>query len=170
MTTFLNYIDTLSIKVISFIVSSEQKRETLHQFVKFALIGVINTAVDFSIYFLLTRYTGFFNVKTHQYTPYGANIISFLIATTFSFYANRSWTFKREDKASLGEAARFYSTTVSGLALNSGLLYILVSLFHFNDLISKVFTTLVTIFWNFLFKKFFVFVPPKVEQEALKVS
>ncbi len=155
------HIDTISFKMISWGVKSPARRESLHQFVKFALIGVVNTAVDFGIYTLLTRYTVAFDYHTAR--KYIANLISFLIATTFSFYANRSWTFRRTDKATLGEATRFYSTTVSGLFLNEILLLIMVRGFGIYDLIAKVFATFVTIFWNFLFKKFWVFTPTKAE-------
>jgi putative flippase GtrA len=159
----LKYIDELTVKLIALVVTSERTRESLHQFVKFALIGVVNTAVDFGIYYMLTRYTTFFDVATPM--RYLANIISFLVATTFSFFANRLWTFGRKDKATVGEAARFYATTLSGLGLSTLLLFVLVSLIGIHDLVAKIFTTIVTIFWNFLLKKFYVFTPT-VDQSA----
>lgn len=152
-------IDGFIDRTIVALVPSQAWQQSLQQFVKFLIIGVANTTIDFGIYYYLTRHIVFFDVATPK--KYLANVISFLVATTFSFFANRNWTFKREDRASLGEAARFYSTTVSGLGLNELLLFILIRSFHVYDLIAKVFATFVTIFWNFLFKKFFVFTPPK---------
>jgi len=153
----LKLFDTALVRVLATFIKTESSRETVRQFIKFALIGVVNTGIDFGIYVILTRF-----IPTA--IPYVlASVISFVIATTFSFFANRTWTFLRTDKATVGEAARFYATTLSGLALNSGLLYVLVRFLGVNDLLSKVFATVVTIFWNFLFKKFYVFVPKKEE-------
>jgi putative flippase GtrA len=159
-TTLIKKFDEVVLGFIAVVVKTPQKQEALHQFVKFALIGVVNTAIDFGIYYMLTRHTALFDVSTwHKYI---ANIISFCIATTFSFFANRVWTFGRKDKATVGEAARFYSTTLSGLVLNSLLLLLLVRVLGIYDLIAKVFSTFVTIFWNFFLKRFWVFTPEEV--------
>jgi putative flippase GtrA len=157
-TSILNFIDAFTLKLIRALIRSPQRQETLHQFIKFGLIGVINTFIDFGIYFMLTRHTHFFGAHLLV-----ANFISFTTGTTFSFFANRTWTFLREDKATINEAVRFYATTISGLLLSQGILFAFLNWFHVYDLIAKAFTTIFTIFWNFLLKKFFVFVPPKAE-------
>ncbi|MBX4198389.1 GtrA family protein [Candidatus Parcubacteria bacterium] len=159
--SLIRHIDAATLRLISFVTTSERTKESLHQFIKFAIIGVFNTFVDFAIYYTLTRHTAFFDVATSM--KYVANAISFIIATTFSFFANRWWTFERKDKATIGEAARFYSTTLSGLVLNIILLAVLIRVFSIHDLIAKVFATIVTVFWNFLFKKFWVFNPNQVQ-------
>jgi putative flippase GtrA len=156
---FLRFIDSLTTRCIRLFVKSERLQQSLHQFVKFALIGIVNTAIDFSIYYVLTRYTAFFDVATPR--KYIANVISFFVATTFSFYSNRTWTFEQKNKATLSEAARFYSTTSTGIILNSILLFILINMFGMYDLVAKVFSTIVTIFWNYFLKRFWVFAPQK---------
>ena|SRR3989338_3161715 len=127
-------------------------RQVTHQFIIFAFIGVINTALDFGLYYTLTRHTLLF--ADHIYV---ATTISFLTATTFSFFANRTWTFKLEGGATVPEALKFYATTGFGLIINLGLLAILIKVFFFHDLVAKVFTTIVVILWNFTLKKFWVF-------------
>jgi putative flippase GtrA len=155
--TALTEIDDFLYSLISRFLHTDKSRQTGHEFVKFAILGVFNTMIDFGIYTLLTRHTAFFDY--HKPTKYLANAISFLIATTFSFYANRTWTFGRTDKPSMGEAARFYTTTLSGLLINSGVLFIGNQIFSINDLLAKVFSTIFSTIWNFTFKKFWVFVP-----------
>jgi putative flippase GtrA len=151
----LSAIDAAVLRMLSLVTKSEKTRESLHQFIKFALIGVVNTVIDFSIYYILTRYTQAFDVAT--YRKYIANVISFFVATTFSFYSNRIWTFEQKNKATFSEAARFYSTTSTGIVLNSLLLFLLINIFTMNDLLAKFFATFVTIFWNYLLKRFWVF-------------
>jgi putative flippase GtrA len=136
---------------------NKKTRDSVHQFIKFALIGFVNTFVDFGIYYLLTRHTSFFYYT--KPTKYLANCISFLTATTMSFFANRAWTFGRRDRATLNEASRFYATTLSGLLINNGILFLLNHYFFVNDLVSKVFSTIFSTVWNFTFKKLWVFVP-----------
>ncbi len=121
----------------------------------FAVIGVINTAIDFSIYILLTRHTRFFDYRTDW--RYAANTISFLTATTFSFFVNRAWTFRRTAAPSWGEALRFYATTLSGLVINNGVLFLFSQIGGINDIVSKIFSTVFSMVWNFTFKKFWVF-------------
>jgi putative flippase GtrA len=53
--------------------------------IRFALVGGINTAIDFGILFLLTSF---------GLNKFVANFISTSVAFIFSFFANRSFTFK----------------------------------------------------------------------------
>ncbi len=145
--------------VISFVVTSEKKRESLHQFGKFALIGVVNTAIDFGVYYILTRYTAFFDVATSK--KYIANVIAFIFAATCSFFANRMWTFNRTTSATVGEVTKFYSTTVMGLVLNSLLLALFIKVFALHDLVAKAVATVFVILWNFILQKLWVFTPAK---------
>ncbi|MBI5003955.1 GtrA family protein [Candidatus Kaiserbacteria bacterium] len=134
---------------------TDEHREMIRQFFTFAVIGVANTAIDFAIYGLLTRHVGVFDYRTPG--RYVANVISFGIATTFSFYCNRIWTFRRRYPAQMTEVARFYTTTVSGLLWNTAILFVLSSMAGINDLIAKLCATLFSMIWNFFFKKYWVF-------------
>ena len=159
----LERLNRLISAMVGAVIRSPERRETAEQFMRFAIIGVANTCIDFGIYYLLTRHTSFFSAE--RPTRYLANVISFCTATTWSFFANRTWTFGRTDRPTFGEAARFYATTISGLAINSGVLYVCSQVFAVNDLVSKVFSTVFSTVWNFAFKKLWVFVP-ETEKEA----
>ncbi len=122
------------------------------EFFKFALVGVLNTAIDIGIYTLLTRSAYFF----HRHLLF-AKAISFVCATISSFIFNRSWTFERQGKIMMAEIIRFYSTVGSAIFINLGVVYIVHTRLHINDLIAVVAATLTTIMWNYLFSKFWVF-------------
>ena len=130
----------------------DNKLYHFRQFIKFCAIGVINTTIDFGIYFFLTRFTGL--TGTHIYV---ANAISFCAAATFSLFANKRFTFDRADKVTLNETIKFFATAISGFALGTLTLFMLVEHLGFHDLVAKVGATGVTVIWNFLISKFWVF-------------
>lgn len=153
----LNTIDQKIYTILALFLPAKQHREVSHQFVKFALIGAINTLIDFGIYATLTRHTAFFDY--HGPTKYLANAISFVCGTTFSFFANRTWTFRQTNAPTPGEALRFYSTTLSGLLINSLILFLFIRWIGINDLVSKIFSTIFSTIWNFSLKRLWVFAP-----------
>ncbi|MFC1613144.1 GtrA family protein [Patescibacteria group bacterium] len=66
-----------------------KKYPSLRQMFKFAIIGIINTSVDFTIYIFLTRGFGFW--MDHYLW---ANFISFMISISITFDLVREWIFK----------------------------------------------------------------------------
>jgi putative flippase GtrA len=147
-----HYIDEVIVWFISLFFKADHHKRALHQFIKFGMIGVINTSIDFAIYVLLTRSIDFFS----QYI-YLANALSFSSAVIFSYFANRRWTFAVTHKPKVKEAMKFYVASGIGFVLNSTILYIGVHFLGMYDLIAKIIATIVTIFWNFLASKFWVF-------------
>jgi putative flippase GtrA len=122
------------------------------EFGRFAVVGVINTAVDIGIYTFLTRLIPLF---------FGhllfAKAVSFVVATVCSFTLNRQWTFQQQGKVRIHEILRFYSTVGSAIFINLGVVYIFHTKLHFHDLFAVVIATGFTVVWNFLFTKFWVF-------------
>lgn len=86
----------------------------LYQFTKFAAVGALNTMIDFGVLNLEIFLSGVYGGAT--YSLFKA--ISFLCSTTNSFFWNKYWTFGVGDKATAGEAAKFYIVAVVGWALN----------------------------------------------------
>src|SRR3990167_5405203 len=82
------------------------------QFVKFVMVGLVNTAIDFFIYFSLTRGIDFFNQHLLS-----ANIIAFSIAATNSFYWNKKWTFRDQGKNYHIQYSKFLIVSTGGLII-----------------------------------------------------
>lgn len=150
-------IDVPLYRIAQLFFKTPESVETARQLFSFLIIGVGNTIIDFGLYYFLTRHTALFNYQTSW--RYVANSVSFLIATTFSFWMNRSWTFRRTAPPTVPEFLRFYATTIGGLLINNVALFGLSSLVGINDLVAKVFSTLFSSAWNFVFKKLWVFTP-----------
>jgi len=66
-----------------------QKYPSLKQMLKFGMIGIINTLIDFAIYIFLTRGFGFW--MDHYLW---ANFISFMISISITFDMVREWIFR----------------------------------------------------------------------------
>lgn len=122
----------------------------VRQLIKFSIVGLSNTLMDFSVYFVLTRYAG---------TPFLlASTISWLLAVTSSFTFNKIWTFRvRGTQGIRDQYIKFFLVSVVSLILSLSLLWLLVTEFHIHDLLAKIATIGIIVFWNFFMNKFWTF-------------
>ncbi len=82
-------------------------REAFGQLVRVGIIGVVNTAVDFTLRNIV-RF-GF------DWSTFWAVTVGFAVATAVSYVLNRAWTFQiRHHPMSVGETVNFYF--VNGIA------------------------------------------------------
>jgi len=129
------------------------KFPSFKQFLKFSIVGAINTGVDFTIYLSLTRlipwFMDYFLV---------ANAVSFTFAASNSYYLNKRWTFK--DKSKENQASKylkFIGINIVSLIFVEIALYYLVSQFGIFDIFAKILTLLISVVINFSLSKVFVF-------------
>ncbi len=130
----------------------------LIQFIKFGLVGVMNTAVDFLVYALLT----WFGV---QYLV--AQVFSYSAGTMNSYVVNKLWTFggkgtageenRKAGRVDKGEFARFVLVNIGTLLLSIALLYVLKTGLSLHPLIAKIGVTAVTVVVNYIGSKLWVF-------------
>lgn len=132
------------------------------QFVKFALVGALNTGVDFLVLNIEMLITGI----TSGPLMFVQNIISFSIATTNSYFLNKHWTFRDKSKSQEGfKFAQFLTISVIGAFINSAIVYsattFLDPMFNLSPTLwanlTKLLATGISLIWNFLGYKFIVF-------------
>jgi putative flippase GtrA len=88
---------------------------TLVKFVRYALVGLSSTILDFGLLALLTDGAG--------WKPLAANPVCFALGVTNSFYWNRHWTFpEASHRRPLGQYARFVLVNLIGVSLNQAVL------------------------------------------------
>jgi putative flippase GtrA len=144
-------------------------KKTGVQFVKFAVVGVLNTAVDWLSFFLLTL-APFFD--TNQTFAKG---IAFVLAVINSFILNSLWTFKEEVQIGMEQAGKerarrgsqyflkFLLVSLVGLLINTlafGLTRGIVEGEYSENavkLISLVAASAAATLWNFLANKFWTY-------------
>lgn len=137
------------------------KRPLTQQLVRYAVTGVLNTAIDFILLFILLRITGI----TEGAALFGLNIVSFSVATTNSYFFNKYWTFKNRSRQQATQFSQFFVVSIIGAFINSGLVALIASnidpLFGVSQetwaLLAKVVATGASLIWNFLGYKLIVF-------------
>lgn len=115
---------------------------------KFALVGGVNTGIDFLLFTLLT-------VWGWGYLP--AQCVSFTCAVLNSYLLNRSWTFR--DSAGSGRFTfyKFVLLNILILLLTSGLIALLHQGIGWPVLVSKFIATAVGVLVNFTGNRVWVF-------------
>ena len=100
---------------------SFMNRESATQITKVAIIGLVNTVVDFAV----------FNVLRVVSVPlYVAVTIALVVATFVSYTLNRRYTFKlRDGHVSMREAVQFYLVNLVALAVTLGVVRVAEEMF-----------------------------------------
>ncbi len=89
-------------------------RESATQITTVAVIGVVNTVVDFSIFNVL---------RAVSVSRFWSVTIALLVATFVSYLLNRRFTFKLHDgKVTMREAVQFYAVNLAAWAVTLGVI------------------------------------------------
>jgi putative flippase GtrA len=108
----------------------QQKRRSdrtfFRQFLRFSLVGGLNTAVDL---FILNSLLWFW--PTHDtWLLLCFNTIAYTIGAINSFVWNKYWTFRRYEPITFKEVWRFALTTLFGIACNDSILWVVGNTLH----------------------------------------
>ncbi len=133
--------------------------KAFYQFGQFAAVGTLNSFIDVGVFNLETFFFGGPVISTALFAVFKA--ISFLFATTNSFFWNRNWTFGSKDKVNVGEVTGFYTIAIIGWAANVAVATLVKAIGPetkiWVDIVAPLAGILVTFIWNFLGYKYFVF-------------
>lgn len=127
------------------------------RFIRFALIGVVGTVVDFTLLIVLKELIGLPTLL--------ANTLSYSAGILNNFTLNRIWTYpdSRTRKA-LVQLLQFVLVSITGLLLNNLIVYgleqplgNLVGAADYGYLIAKAAATGLVMVWNFIVNRFWTF-------------
>lgn len=136
------------------------KSEGLIQFIKFGLVGVSNTAVDWITFFVLTNF-----LMTAKSAEPTAKAIAFVVAVLNSYLWNTIWTFRKEYKSSTKSNdssgkiifVKFFVVSLIGWGIN----YLSFKYTRFNlnqgQLVSLIAASGSATLWNFFANKFWTY-------------
>lgn len=119
---------------------------------RFSIVGVFNTLLDFTAYIVLTRVVG---IPVSSFVV--AKFFSFMLGTVSSLLLNRYWTFGLRSRISMAEIVRFYSMISISLMVNLGTMFVLVNIMGVPDLIALIPTTAVSFVASYTLSKLWVF-------------
>ena len=139
----------------------------LKKFIQFGCIGVLNTLVDFIVFYVLDRWVirdGPVCVVWGVAVLTGlSNAAVYAVANIHSFVWNKLWTFRRRGRVTGREVRRHLLTSAGYLLLSSLSLAASMRLLagvvprELVNPLSKLPTACVTMFYNYLMNKFWVF-------------
>ncbi len=148
---------------------------TIYQFAKFAAVGALNTFIDFGVLNLEIIFSGIAGGAMYSFFKG----ISFLAATTNSFFWNKYWTFGSRTAANPKETSKFYAVAIVGWIVNVSLASFVVNAMSRPVSISPNLWANIgaltgvagSFLWDFLGYKFLVFTDsgagrPKAEKSA----
>ncbi|HEX3777827.1 MAG TPA: GtrA family protein [Polyangiaceae bacterium] len=114
--------------------------------VRFGIVGVSNTTLSFVVFW----------AAHHLMPAFGAQCLSYVIGTIWSYYWNRRWTFQSQGRVA-AEASRFFTSQIAFMLLSSSLLGLFVDRMHLPSgptwfavmVLITVLNFLVSRFWSF---------------------
>jgi putative flippase GtrA len=127
------------------------KFPTVKQFIKFCIVGGTAALINFLFLLFLTEHFHFWYVIS--------SIIGFIVSAFFNFLANKFWTFRHGalGRQAFLQALKFSLVVISGLIINTILIYIITEYIGFDYRLSWVFATAIVTFWNFSLNRFWTF-------------
>lgn len=124
------------------------------EIISYLIVGILTTIVSYGVYYVLTISLLNPNDKIELQI---ANIISWICAVLFAYFTNRKYVFKSKDNNILKEGSKFCLSRVFTLLLDMLTMFIMVSILHINDRISKLVSQVLITIGNYIISKFFVF-------------
>ena len=123
--------------------------DTLTKFIKFSIVGFINTAGSYLLFFILLEFA--------QVNYLVSSVGSYILGILISYFGNKYWTFRIIRSGWRLEFIKFIILNIAGLAINALIMLLLVENYNLNPYVAQLIAMSVVIFYNFFGSKFWVF-------------
>ncbi len=120
----------------------------------YIIVGLLTTVVSLLTYFIVTR------TILNPNNPFElqiANIISWIFAVAFAYFANRVYVFNSKNKNIGLELIKFVGTRIASLLMDMFCMFMIVTVFSLSDVIGKIVSQVVVTIANYILSKLFVF-------------
>lgn len=134
------------------------QRKSVRQFVKFAIVGAVNTGVDWIVYYPVRILLGlWFPALSATGVRQIAKALSFIVSAMSNYAMNRKWTFRSKEKRVAAEAGKFMIVALGGLAINQIVFYLITDPLHWRDIFGLIIATAAATLWNFFINRNWTF-------------
>ena len=125
----------------------------LKRIIKFIIVGSLSALISFSVLYSLTEWLRLWYVISA--------ILSFIVSACFNFLVNKFWTFGSASRglAAYHQLLKFFTVYISGLTINTVLIYAFTEFSGLDYRLSWVVATGLVTFWNFGLSQFWTFRP-----------
>jgi len=125
----------------------------LFSFLKYNIVSLLATALDFTVFVILTKLLGTWYVL--------AAAISAVSGGMLAFWFNRNWVFDSKTGHIKNQAMKYIIVWISSILLNTIGIFLMVENTNLKPLYAKIIVAiLVGVFFNFLMNKYYVFRQP----------
>jgi len=119
-------------------------------FIKYNLIAILATLLDFTVFVILTKLLGVWYVV--------AAVTGAVSGGILAFWYNRKWVFKNTNEKINKQAIRYIIVWISSIFLNTFGIYLLVNKGISGEIQAKISVSIIVgVFFNFLMNKYYVF-------------
>ena len=122
------------------------------KYIIYFFVGILTTVVNYIVYFLA--------YSILDCSAAVCNIIAWLVAVIFSFFANKFLVFasiSRSMRVLACELLRFFSCRIVSGALETGIIFVTVDILNFNSIVWKVISSIFVIVLNYFGSEYIVF-------------
>lgn len=130
-------------------------KKEVTRLVKFNIVGVMNTSIDFIVFYILTTFVSFSVVP--------AQIIAYSMGVINSYFMNRYWTFNVKGGHNKKQFLLFILVNLVALSVSTILIYLLVKVIE-QVMIAKIIVTLIVMIINYLGQKYMIFIDRKEDE------
>lgn len=120
----------------------------IKQIIRFSIVGVIATIIDYIILYGLTEYLNINYLIS--------STISFSISLIVNYILSIKWVFNTKRKQNIKEVLIFAILSIIGLLINEIILYLGVHLLNIYYMLCKVVATIIVMIYNFISRKIFI--------------
>ena len=124
------------------------------EIIHYIIVGGLTTIVSLISYYICVL--TFLNPED-PFQLQAANILSWIAAVAFAYFANRRFVFESKNKDIVKEAGSFVLSRVGTLLMDMAIMFITVTIFQMNDKIAKLLVQVAVMIANYVFSKLFVF-------------
>lgn len=122
--------------------------KALKQFIKYFVVGSSGVVLDLSILAFLKELLGL--------PPWIAVSLSLTIVIAYNFTLNKHWSFRNKELPHW-QFVRYMSLAGMNYVIGVGLMYVFNEMLGYQYLLVRVGSILLSVAWNFLLYKFWVF-------------
>lgn len=108
----------------------QQKSDNIKQVIRFGVVGVINTLVDYGVFYFLISL-----VNLHK-GP--AQVFATAVAMCGSFLLNRHWTFHCDGKGNIKEITKFIVTNIVSMLTVIVFTYLFYDMLHAERVVNAI--------------------------------
>ena len=124
----------------------------------YCIFGGLTTLTDFIVYITCTRFLHL----DEQIATWSA----WFFAVLFAFFTNRKWVFNADKTSKRGflyQLVSFFGSRIASGLVNSAMIFIFFTKLGINDIVVKIFTSVIVVILNYILSKLIVFRKKKTD-------